>query len=177
MKKIYRILIIIALGMLGCDKIKEANTITFEPTFSTDLNCTVSGSGKAPLSLTFSSSGQIDPQDNADVKKYLSKIQGYQILSVTGTITSISPNNANLVTGSIVINNSQYTTQWGVQNIPLVVGQSVTLGNTMGEWDKVSKILKDAQKFTVTASGETDKGGIVFTIAIKIKAKATANAI
>jgi hypothetical protein len=37
--------------------------------------------------------------------------------------------------------------------------------------------LKDAQKFTVTASGETDKGGIVFTIAIKIKAKATAKAI
>jgi hypothetical protein len=180
MKKIYRILCMIAIAsiaIVGCDKIDELNTVTFEPTFSTDLECTVPTSGKSPLIHTFSASGVIDPQDDADVKKYLSKIKGYEVKSITGTITSISPNNANLVTGSVVIKNSQYTAQWAVQNLPLQVGQKLTLGNDMGEWDTVSKILKDGQKITVMASGETDKGGIVFIIAIEIKAKATAKAI
>jgi len=180
MKKIYRIFILIAIASIvtiGCEKVKDLNTVSFEPTFSTDLECNVPASGKAPLLKTFTSSGTIDPQDDEDVKKYLNKIRTFEVTSLTGTITSISPNNATLIAGSIVVSTSTSSTQWSVENVPLTVGQKITLGNKAGEWDKVNQILKDGQKFTVTASGETDKAGILFTIKIEIKSKAEAKAI
>lgn len=180
MKKIYGILSMIAIAsitMVGCDKVEDLNTVSFEPTFSTDLDCTVPTSGKSPLAHTFSASAEIDPQDDEDVKKYFSKIRGYEVQSIIGTITSISPNNATLVSGNIVIKNSKSTSSWAVQNVPLVVGQTLTLGNTMGEWDTVNKILKDGEIISVMGISETDKGGIMFTIAIEIKAKATAKVI
>lgn len=180
MKKIYRIFILLAfvsIGLAGCEKIKDINSTTFEPTFSTDLNCNVPMSGKAPLIKTFTASGTIDPQEDEDLKKYLNKIRKVEVTSLTGTITSISPNNANLIAGSISVKSPSLSTQWSVENVPLVVGQKVTLANKNGEWDKVSQILKDGEKFTVTASGETDKAGIQFTIKVEIKSKVTAKAL
>lgn len=180
MKNVYKFFILVVFALFtstGCEKIKDINTISFEPTFSTDLDCVVPASGKAPLIKSFSSSGKINPQDDEDVKKYLKKIRKYEIKSITGTITSISPNNATLLNGSLVIKNSQFTSQWAVQNVPLVVGQSITLGNSNGEWDNVNNILKDGQEFTVMASGETDKGGIQFTINVEIEAKVSAKVI
>jgi len=180
MKKIYRILtlvVIASITMAGCEKVKDLNTVSFEPTFSTNLDCSVPASGKAPLLKTFNASGTIDPQEDKDVKKYLNKIRIFEVTSLTGTITSISPNNATLLAGSIVVSTSTSSAQWSVENVPLVVGQKITLGNKAGEWDKVNQILKDGQKFTVMASGETDKAGILFTIKIEIKSKAEAKAI
>lgn len=161
----------------GCDKINDLNTVDFDASFSADLNCVSASLKSGAENYTFYGNDTIDPASDPTVQEYLNKIKKYEILSVKGTITSLSQQTITLVSADFDIFNSQQSATWSFQNQLVSVGTTLTLGNENGQWDTVSQILKNGQIFTVEASGESDTQSATFTIKIEIETKVTAEVL
>lgn len=164
-------LLLVGFIFMGCNKVKDILDITFDATYTTDININVQKS----RNVKFSESATVDPSSDHDVKQYWDKIKKFEVNSVTAEITSISKDDVQLITSDLTISNESKTVKWTVNNIPLVVGTTITLDNSSGQWDTLSQILGDKKLFKVTVSGETSDGDFQFTIQVTIKSKVTAN--
>ena len=173
--KIVGVVFIASLILVSCNKVKSLADVKFDAKFTADLDCVVPPSSLREIDATFSQSEVIDPTSNPDVAEYIDNIVGYEINSITATITSVSVDNTNLLTGTASVFNNSSNASWQFSNVSLVVGNSVTLGNENGQWNTVDQILMTGQPFTVMVSGETDEDNFTFTVQIVIDTEITAN--
>ncbi|HEY9114558.1 MAG TPA: hypothetical protein VIN10_07635 [Bacteroidales bacterium] len=178
MKNVFKIMsavVLTSLIFVGCNKVKSLADVTFDTTFKSDLNCVVPPASTREIDGTFSASSVIDPASDPDVAEYLDNITDYEILSMTGTITSVSVDNANLLSSTANVYNSSYNASWQFANVPLTVGTVLNFGNENGQWTTVDQILMTGQVFTVSLEGETDEDDITFTVQLAIETQITAN--
>jgi hypothetical protein len=166
-----------AIILTSCEKVNDINKVNFDATFSGDLDCSTVGLKSTLNNPVFSASVVIDPTSDPNVNIYLNKIEGYEIQSVKGTITSMSQENVTIISADLSIYNFQDTSAWTLQNELLTTGKTLTLGNENEQWDTVSSILKDGQEFTILVTGESDFAGVTFTIKVEIETKVTAKII
>lgn len=173
--KIVGIVFLASLILVSCKKVKSLADVTFDSTFTADLDCVVPPTSARDIDGTFSTSAVIDPASDPDVAEYLDNIVGYEILSITATVTSVSVDNANLLSGTATVFNNSSNASWQLSNVPLTVGSNIPLGNENGQWNTVDQILMSGQEFTVSLSGETDEDDFTFTLQVAIETEVTAN--
>ena len=170
--KLASLLLLTSLIFISCNKVKSLADVNFDVTFTADLDCVVPPATLRDIDGTFNTSVVIDPTSDPDVAKYINNIKNYEILSMTGTITSISKD-CNLVSATSSVYNNSSSADWAFANVPLSVGATLNFGNENGQWATVKQILMDGQQFTVSIQGETDKDDVTFTLQVEIEAKVT----
>lgn len=178
MKNVFKIMsavVLTSLIFISCNKVKSLADVTFDTTFTADLDCMVPPATARDIDGMFSASTVIDPASDPDVEEYLENIIGYEILSMSGTITSVSAENVTLVSSTATVYNSSNSASWQFSDIPLTVGATLNFGNENGQWDTVDQILMTGQEFTVSLEGETDEDDVTFTVLLSIGTQITAN--
>ncbi len=173
-KNIALLMLITAVVFSGCKKIEDALDVTFDTTFSADLDAVVTPGTKAGTNGTFLVAETIDPAGDDDVAAYMDKIKSWEVTEVKAEIISTSKD-ATLTSLNLGVNNQNHSASWAFQNIAISQGTVVTLDNGNGQWDEVNAILGDLQVFTITASGSTDEDDLQFTIRVTIESAVTAN--
>jgi len=170
--KIFLLLLLVGIVSPGCKKLLN---VDFDADFKANMNVSVPPTSLKATSYFFDETEIIDPTSDADYKKYADKIVGLEVKSVTGTVTSISKP-VTLVTGTIEVSKTGFTTvSWTVTNTPIVVGTSMTLADTDGQFSDLEAILKDTNPITVRYYGETDQDDVDFTYEITFSTTVTAN--
>lgn len=172
--KMMSVAIFASLIFISCNKVKSLADVTFDTTFTADLDCVVPPAGAREINGTFSASAVINPAADPDVAEYLDNIVSYEILSMTGTITSISKD-VNLVSATASVYNTSSTASWSFTNVPLSVGATLNFSNDNGQWATVDQILMTGQEFTVSLDGQTDEDDVTFTVQLAIETEITAN--
>ena len=166
--------ILFTIVVSGCKKIEEALDVTFDTSFSTDLDAIVTPGTKTGIDGTFQVSETIDPAADDNVEAYMDKIKSWDVTEIKAEVISTSKD-ANLSSLNLSVSNQNHNAQWAFQNIAISPGTVVTLDNGNGQWDSVNNILGELQVFTIMASGTTDEDDLQFTIRVTIKSKVTAN--
>jgi len=176
MEKISRVILttlVVFFFLSSCDKIKDATTFDIEPTFTTMLECKVPAILHVTNTAVYSGSTVIEPKSDSKVNIYLNSIQGYEIKSVTATVTSLSRNNITLISGDLILKNFNREIKWALKNELMTVGKTLTLTNDKDQLTQLSQSLKDGQEIGVISTGVADFSDISFTIKLEIKAKAS----
>jgi hypothetical protein len=173
--KLASIILLTSLVFVSCNKVKSLADVTFDTTFTADLDCVVPPASAREIDGTFSSSAVINPASDPDVAQYLDNIIGYDILSMTGTITSISADNVTLSSSTASVYNASNNASWQFTDVPLTVGATLNFGNENGQWSTVDQILMTGQEFTVSLEGETNEDDVTFTVQLAIETQVTAN--
>lgn len=173
-----RILLLLSIPFLllfygGCDLLNGVDEVTFDTSFQGDIAVDVSGTNR---NESFNESILIDPTSDDQVAKYLDKIKGFDIKSVTAEVIKISED-LTLVTAKVEIFNQSKQAVWNYSDVYLTPGAFLTMNNNNGQWDTVSQILMDKLPFTVNLSGEVDKSNVSFTLRITIETTVTAEAL
>lgn len=177
MRKIFNfhitgIFMILFLISTSCEKIKDASSFDIEPAYTSMLECKVPAILNVTSTAVYSASTVIDPRSDSKVNIYLNSIQGYEIKSITATVTSLSRNSINLISGDLILKNFNREIKWTLKNEALSVGKTLTLTNDKDQINLLSQSLKDGQEISVISTGLADFSDISFTIKIEIKAKA-----
>lgn len=160
----------------GCSKIKSLLDVKFDANYTVNLNMTVppaSGTLKSVQS-SFEGSAQIDPTTNSDVSKYLNLIKSWTVNSITGTFNNVTKE-AVLQTGTLTFSSDTDTATWTFTNVQIKNGGTITIDNTNGQLDVLSKILSAKKVFTVSFAGTTDKDDFTFTLSLEINSTVVAN--
>lgn len=176
MEKISRVFfstVFVFFVLSSCDKIKDASSFDIEPTFTTLLECKVPAILNVTNTAVYSASSVIEPRSDTKVNIYLNSIQGYEIKSITATVTSLSFPTINLISGDLVLKNFNREIKWSLKNETMTVGKAITLTNDKDQINQLSQSLKDGQEIGVISTGLADRSDISFTIKIEIKAKAS----
>ena len=169
-------LLAVALMISACKTVDDLTEVTFDVEFKADLNCEVpAGSFKSGIDGTFSASETIDPLSDPDVEEYIDEIKSWEVNGVTAEILSVSKEGVNLLNAELKVFSDTHTAVWNMSNVPLVVGQTVTLDNGNGQWDTINSILGEKKVFTVSVNGATDKDDVTFVIQVIIQSSVTAN--
>jgi len=168
-------LLLTSFILISCNKVKSLADVTFDTTFTADLDCIVTPVSAREINGTFSSSAVINPASDPAVIEYLDNIIGYEILSMTGTITSVSAENVTLLNSTASVYNSSNNANWQFTDVPLTVGATLIFGNENGQWNTVDQILMTGQEFTVSLEGETNEDDVSFTVQLAIETQITAN--
>ncbi len=162
--KITSVVVLTSLIFVGCTK----KDIEFEATYTTNLDCVVSGRS---ILGTFSDSSVIDLTSNSEVMKYFNSIKSVEILSIIGTITSISKDVT--LTSMIFSFNEGDTT---FTDLPISLGTTFSAWNrpeVLYEWD----LGTDDYVINVSTTGTTNEDNVDFTIEVAIKIKVIASPI
>lgn len=179
MKKLLTIAIISLLSVnlfVGCGALNDLADVTFNATYSTDLNVNVSPTGmKAGIDGVFNVSSTIDPLSDTEFAKYANKIKKVEMVEATAEIVEIS---APIVLQSATLSASSTgftTASWSFANETLVVGKKLTLGNESGQFTNLQNILNSKNVFTVRLQGQSDVNTGTFKVKVTYKTKITAN--
>jgi hypothetical protein len=176
MEKISRAIfttMVVLLFLSSCDKIKDATSFDIEPTYTTMLECKVPAILNVTNTAVYSASAVIEPKSDSKVNIYLNSIQGYEIKSVTATVTSLSFPSINLISGDLILKNFNREIKWSLKNELMTVGKTLTLTNDKDQINQLSQSLKDGQEIGIISTGLADRSDISFTIKLEIKAKAS----
>jgi hypothetical protein len=176
MEKISRAILstIVALLFLGsCDKIKDAGSFDIEPTFTAVLDCKVPAILNVTNTAVFGANSGISPRSDAKVLIYERSIEGYEIKSITATVTSLSFPNIYLVSGDLIFGNFNREIKFKQKTELMTVGKTLTLTNDNDQINQLCKSLKDAQDIGVMLTGMADRSDVSFTIKIEVKTKAS----
>lgn len=172
LKATFTTLLVAAIVFTGCNKVKNAADVHFDANYSTDINVTVSPN--RDINGSFNESATIDPSSNADVNTYLNLIKSWEIVGVSGEITSVSQD-FTLLSATVSVSSADQNASWEFSNLAVTTGSSLTLDNSGGQWDTINKILAEKQAFTVSFSGQTDQDNVQFTLHVTLQSKVVAN--
>ncbi|MCD4711499.1 MAG: hypothetical protein K8R52_11695, partial [Bacteroidales bacterium] len=113
---------------------------------------------------------------NDDLYEYEDEIEDFLVSGVTATVDSISETDVVILEGStFTMSNSSYTVVWSLgSDWPVSVGSSLDLVDA-GLYDMVEDILNDRVAFTLSAVGESNKGGVTIVIRLGIETTVTVN--
>ncbi len=171
----YNLLIIFAicLSFAGCEKIKDATSITVSTKleFSMPLSIFSVGLKSADLtseatSLVFNKTQDLSIADNTDISPYLSKINeiklGTTVVTVSGLTAGQTINTISLEVAGV----GNIFTQTNIT----MVNNTFTPVIAAGVLDQVSEKLKTDKKITITVSG-TASGPMTITVGVSIDTK------
>jgi len=163
------------LAIVGCDKIKDAATITINTQLKADIPVSITALGvksdmigvNAPIS--FSKTYDLNLDGNVDIAPYLAKIKSINLNELVITVTGLS-------TGQTI--NSVSLDVSGIGNIMTVTNISMT-NNTFtptlvaGILDQIAAKLIADRKITFTVSGNVS-GPMSFTVGLNFDTRVVA---
>ncbi|VAW26512.1 hypothetical protein MNBD_BACTEROID07-48 [hydrothermal vent metagenome] len=160
----------------GCGKIKSLLDVKFDANYTVNLNMSVPAASSTLKSVqsSFEGSATVDPTSNSDVSKYLNLIKSWTVNSITGTFNNVTKE-AVLQNGTLTFTSDAGTASWTFTNVQIKNGGTITIDNTSGQLDELSKILSAKKVFTVSFTGTTDKDDFTFTLSLEINSTVVAN--
>ncbi len=167
MKLSLSIFVIALMFAISCSKIADVN---FDATYSANLECEVPPASRGG----FSAEDEIDPLSNSDVAKYIDNIKDFEIIELIADITAITKE-VKLLSADLEIYSGSKKASWHIENVNLVLNESLILDNSNGQWDTVKDILSEKKTFYVSIIGQTEEDDVTFTIKVSISGKVTAS--
>jgi len=165
----------LSLIFMGCEKFKDAADVTFDSTFSTELDFDVTeGSKNAKDGGAFNETATIDMTTVELFNDYKELLQSATTKAITFTVTSISEDAVNLTDVVISIsNNGAGIINYPYGNITISTGDSFTIEES--QLDLLNDVILAAQGMTVEVSGNSDVAPVQFTWTATIDAEIVAN--
>jgi len=172
MKSTVRILLLILItaGFTSCEKIKSLVNFDVDTTITGDLEIlTDATETKSTNSFGFDEIITVQVL-NDDLYEYEDQINDFRVSGVTATVDSISESGVMILDGSkFTISNSNHVVVWTFgSDWPVSKGTYINLEDA-GLYDMVSQILDDRLPFTMSAVGESNKGGVYVLIRLGIE--------
>ncbi|MFA6127951.1 MAG: hypothetical protein WC699_11640 [Bacteroidales bacterium] len=161
------------LILSSCQKIKDLLTVKVDTDFTVNLPVTI---GTSPLKSTlgtFNSTETFDPLSNADLATYKENIKGFDLNSMTGTVSELSEE-VTLTDATLVVSTSLNSTQWHFTNLQITNGTVIQFDDAAGQWTKVNDILEEQTEITVNLSGTANKTNVTFTLAVTLGVQVSA---
>jgi len=171
--KIILTTVVVFFFLSSCEKIKDATSFDIEPSYTTMLECKVPAILNVTNTAAYSGTTVIEPKSDTKVNIYLNSIQGYEIKSITATVTSLSFPSINLMSGDLILKNFNREIKWSFKNELMTVGKTLTLTNDKDQINQLAQSFKDGQEIGVISTGLADRSDISFTIKLEIKTKAS----
>jgi len=171
--KIILTTVVVFFFLSSCEKIKDATSFDIEPSYTTMLECKVPAILNVTNTAAYSGTTVIEPKSDTKVNIYLNSIQGYEIKSITATVTSLSFPSINLISGDLILKNFNREIKWSLKNELMTVGKTLTLTNDKDQINQLAQSFKDGQEIGVISTGLADRSDISFTIKLEIKTKAS----
>jgi hypothetical protein len=170
------LMVMLSAGLTSCEKVRSLFDIEVDTTIEGDLNIDVDATEKkSTASFGFNESITVEVL-NDDLYEYEDQIKDFVVSGVTATVESISESGVELLAGTkFTISNANYTVVWTLGSAwPISVGTSLNLEDA-GLWDMVEDILNDKIPFTMSAVGESNKGGVSALIRLGVETTVTVN--
>jgi len=171
--KIILTTVVVFFFLSSCEKIKDATSFDIEPSYTTMLECKVPAILNVTNTASYSGATVIEPRSDTKVNIYLNSIQGYEIKSITATVTSLSFPSINLISGALILKNFNREIKWSLKNELMTVGKTLTLTNDKDQINQLAQSFKDGQEIGVISTGLADRSDITLTIKLEIKTKAS----
>jgi hypothetical protein len=165
----------VSFAFLGCEKFKESADVTFDSTFSTDMDFDVTeGSKITKAGGSFYETATIDMTTVTLFNDYKEHLQSATTKAITFTVTSITEDTVNLTDVVISIsNNGVGIINYPYGNITISTGDSFTIEES--QLDLLNDVILAAQGMTVEVSGNSDVAPVQFTWTATIDAEIVAN--
>jgi len=170
-RSLYFLILLVAIS--GCNKIKDATTLTINTQLKTNIPVVVSGVGmkSADLlasvnSIAFNKSQDLVLGDNVDLASYTARIKQMDLTSVVVTVTGLSTDQT---INSVTLNVSgvgDVVTQTNITS----TNNSFTPVVTTAMLNAISAKLTADRKITITVSG-TASGVMTFSVGINIDSR------
>lgn len=160
--------VVILMTFSGCNKIKEATSITVNTKLQTNIPVLVTGtkSANGVNVATFSTSSEISLSDNSDLKAYLSKINEITLSNIAINVSGLG---AGQTINSISLDVNGVGTVFSQSNITMT-NNSFTPAVSAAMLNQMSSKLKADNKLTFTVSGNTS-GPMTFVVNCNMDAK------
>lgn len=174
-KLIYLFIALLFAGSFftSCKKIDDATSVEFEATYSADLQAqTVSRN----MDGSFSAYATIDPSSDSQFNKYIDKIKDIEVISVSGQVVNTSTDFL-LQAADLKIYTDKNLAEWTFEKVPVTYGTVLTLDNSGGQWDKVSKIANEKKLYHLSLTGSVDVDEVSFTLRVTINYRVKAKAL
>jgi len=172
-------LLMVMAGFVSCESIKSLADVEFETNVNTDLDIKVADQAKksAQPPYDWDTSAVLNPTLDPEVKKYVDKIQRYEVNSITATVTWVSGPDIKLLadTWFMLSDDTDHVTWTLPENFNATVNNSYTLGNDNNEWTIVNRILGRNAEFTLSSAGESNQNNVTVVLKLSIGAIVTAN--
>lgn len=163
----------IFLSLTGCEKIKDATSITVSTNLQTTIPVTVVQTAMKSADLlsvanayTFSKSQELSLASNIDISPYLSRINEININNIVITISGLA---AGQTINSIALDVTGVGNIFTQTNITST-NNSFTPTIASGVLNQVGAKLKADNKLTITVSGSAS-GTMTFTVSVSMDAK------
>jgi len=163
----------------GCDKIKDATTISIPAQLQTNIPIVVTAVGIKTVDLigvgsdiTFSKTQDLALDDNVDIAPYLSRIKSIDLNSVVITITGLSAGQTINTISLDVAGVGNIFTQTNITS----ANNSFTAQIAEGVLDQVAAKLTSDKHISITVLGSAS-GTMSFNVGLNIDAMVTAYTI
>jgi hypothetical protein len=159
---------VVLVALAGCNKIKDATSITVNTQLQSNIPVTTPGakSTNGVNAVTFSKTQDLSLADNADLKSYLSKIDEINLSNLVITITGLT---AGQTINSISLDVAGVGTVCTQTNITMTTN-SFTPVVTATILSQMGAKLKADKKLTFTVSGSAS-GPMTFVAGCNMDAK------
>ncbi len=174
------VLFLFGVSFSSCEKIESIADVKFDASFVGDFlitiqDCEYIGEGRiAGDGCSFSETIYITLRSDPDIDKYYSNLKDFDVLEVTGKVTSITGGPV-IINGTLSISAGTTTASWIIENFKMESGAVFTLDNSNGQWDKLNKILDGKRDFSISIDGTADKENVSFVLRVTVKTRVTAN--
>lgn len=167
----YVLLLLIAITIAGCNKVKEILDIKFDADFTVDLSVESSNTGLDKS--TFNVEKTVDPLEDETVQQYIDNIKGWEVLQLDIKFNQVYPD-FYLSDGIVKIAGNGREVSWNLNDQDIIDGKVIALGNENGEWNMLNEIMNQKEPFIVYFSGNAEPASS-FVLQFIIKTKITAN--
>jgi hypothetical protein len=163
----------LVLILSSCQKIKDLLTVKVDTKFTVNVPVTIGASPLKSTMGTFNSTKTFDPLSNEDLAVYKEKIKGFDLTSMTGTVTLLSED-VTLTDATLVVSTAQNSAQWHFTNLQITNGTVIQFDDPSGQWTKINDILMEQKEITVVLSGTANKTNVTFTLVVDFGVKVSA---
>jgi hypothetical protein len=175
-------ILLIASVSFGCKKLLD---VEFDADFKADMLVSIAADAEPDSVSTAKNTNQdwyffgvsktIDPNDNADYKKYADKIKDITVSTITAKITNLSkPLSVELYFVVLDVDNDKsvmFSFPWAA----VVEGTTFTFVDEDGKFDAIKAMFKDGHKVETSCTGYTTERGVTFKVETIYGTKMVAN--
>lgn len=163
MKKLLFLLLLAPALFFSCDKIEEANTITFDETLSLDIPVTVTETSaialKSTAEHTFSVTKTASLSDITEIKDYLSKIKEIEVTNLDVVFSGLSSDEKIIKIDFFVSG-----VNVAVATIENISSSNNTFTVPKAQLVAAGTLLSSTKAVSITVSGTTSKAPMDFTV-------------
>lgn len=169
------------IAFVSCDKIEQADDITFNTEFTIPQGFVVEEKADNPVNPYMSLSSSIQASQNAEYLKYIDRIKKIRVNKIKYTISEFSaPEPVTLTSGKAIFFEAGGSAATGqiasVSNLSLANGSGELAAN-QATLDKMGEILlKDGEIFVVSEA-TLSNAPVYYTIKVTLEVSITANSL